>query len=184
MATQHVRWLLLVSITSVASNGVKANLRHVWAATDCETQSFHERIVAVRECSRRRVLVTGAAGFIGSHVATFTSQRLGWETIAADDLSGGCRRNVGPNITFVQVDLKDPEAVRALFRVHGPFDYVYHLAAYAAEGLSHFIRRFNYRNNLEASVSLINEAVVSKVRVFVFFTSSIAAFGTNILSPK
>jgi len=57
---------------------------------------------------------------------------------------------------------------------------VYHLAAYAAEGLSHFIRRFNYENNLIGSVNLINESVRHGVRCFVF-TSSIAVYGTSQL---
>ncbi len=39
------------------------------------------------------------------------------------------------------------------------FDYVYHLAAYAAEGLSHFIKRFNYMNNVVGTVNLINASV-------------------------
>ena len=56
------------------------------------------------------------------------------------------------------------------------FDYVYHLAAYAAEGLSHFIRRFNYTNNVIGSVNLINAAVNHDVKCFVF-TSSIAVYG-------
>jgi UDP-glucose 4-epimerase len=59
-------------------------------------------------------------------------------------------------------------------------DYVYHLAAYAAEGLSHFIRRFNYTNNLIGSANLINEAVKHQVKCFVF-TSSIAVYGANQL---
>jgi len=126
--------------------------------------------------------VTGAAGFIGSHVAAFLIESLDFETVAVDDLSGGSARNVPAGATFVQVDLKDPAAVATLFAKHGPFDYVYHLAAYAAEGLSHFIRRFNYRNNLEASVSLINHAITSKVKVFVF-TSSIAAYGNPETLP-
>jgi len=46
-----------------------------------------------------------------------------------------------------------------VFKRYGPFDYVYHLAAYAAEGLSHFIRRYNYMNNLVASVTLLDAAV-------------------------
>ena len=46
----------------------------------------------------------------------------------------------------------------------GRFDYVYHLAAYAAEGLSHFIRRFNYTNNVIGSVNLINASVNTDVR--------------------
>ena len=69
----------------------------------------------------------------------------------------------------------DSALVEALFDEH-EFDYVYHLAAYAAEGLSHFIRRFNYTNNLIGSVNFINEAVKHDVECFVF-TSSIAAYG-------
>src|SRR5207237_833444 len=60
------------------------------------------------------------------------------------------------------------------------FDYVYHLAAYAAEGLSHFIRRFNYQNNLIGSINLINESIKHKIKSFVF-TSSIAVYGKGQL---
>ena len=63
------------------------------------------------------------------------------------------------------------------------FDYVYHLAAYAAEGLSHFIKRFNYTNNLIGSVNLINESVKHKVKCFVF-TSSIAVYGAGQLPMR
>ena len=69
--------------------------------------------------------------------------------------------------------------VDGLFEEHR-FDYVYHLAAYAAEGLSHFIRRFNYTNNLIGSVNLVNAAVNSESRTFVF-TSSIAVYGAGQL---
>jgi UDP-glucose 4-epimerase len=58
------------------------------------------------------------------------------------------------------------------------FDYVYHLAAYAAEGLSHFIKRFNYNNNVIGSINLINASVNYGVRRFVF-TSSIAVYGAG-----
>jgi len=58
------------------------------------------------------------------------------------------------------------------------FDYVFHLAAYAAEGLSHFIKRFNYNNNLIGSVNLINASVNTGVKCFVF-TSSIAIYGAS-----
>ena len=64
-----------------------------------------------------------------------------------------------------------------LWENKGPFTRVFHLAAYAAEGLSHFIRTFNYRNNLIGSVNLINEAVKSEVCKCFIFTSSIAAYG-------
>lgn len=90
------------------------------------------------------VLVTGAAGFIGSHVARYAAESLGMNVVAVDDMSGGFFSNIDVNherITFVQGDLKDDEFVERLFQEHGPFVYVYHLAAYAAEGMSHFIRK-------------------------------------------
>jgi UDP-glucose 4-epimerase len=126
--------------------------------------------------SRPRALVTGAAGFIGSHVADHCLA-LGMEVVATDDLSGGFIDNVPEAAAWVQGDLRDREFVADLWQ-HGPFDYVYHLAAYAAEGLSHFIRGYNYTTNLVASMHLLNEAINSKARCFVF-TSSIAVYGRN-----
>ncbi len=106
----------------------------------------------------RRVLVTGAAGFIGSHVADHCLS-LGMEVVAVDDLSGGQRANVPTRARFELGDLREERFVKDLWKRHGRFAHVYHLAAYAAEGLSHFIRRYNYETNLMASVNLINEAV-------------------------
>ena len=123
-----------------------------------------------------RVLVTGAAGFIGSHVVDHCLSQ-GMVVVATDDLSGGFVQNVNPKSSFIQGDLKDPEFVSSLWK-SGKFDYVYHLGAYAAEGLSHFIRRYNYNTNLVASVNLINESVKNGVKCFVF-TSSIAVYGAN-----
>jgi UDP-glucose 4-epimerase len=123
-----------------------------------------------------RALVTGAAGFIGSHVADHCLA-LGMDVVATDDLSGGFLENVPEEATFVEGDLRDPGFCASLW--HGaPFHYVYHLGAYAAEGLSHFVRRFNYETNLVASVNLINLAVLHKAKRFVF-TSSIAVYGAG-----
>lgn len=120
------------------------------------------------------VLVTGGAGFIGSHVADALLGH-GHRVTVLDDLSGGARENVPSQATFVRADITDAEAVDRLFEA-GRFDYVFHLAAYAAEGLSHFIRRYNYRNNVIGSVTLVNAAVNTGVKGFVF-TSSIAVYG-------
>jgi UDP-glucose 4-epimerase len=119
-------------------------------------------------------LVTGGAGFIGSHV---TNELIlsGHTVIVLDDLSGGFRENVHHKAVFVQGSVTDHVLLEKLFADH-KFDYVFHLAAYAAEGLSHFIKRFNYSNNLIGSVNLINESVKHKVKCFVF-TSSIAVYG-------
>ncbi len=125
-----------------------------------------------------KVLVTGVAGFIGSHVAEECLKR-GFEVTGVDDLSGGFLDNVPDGVRFVQVSVTNSERIEELF-AEQRFDYVYHLAAYAAEGLSHFIRRFNYENNLLGSVNLINAAVRHNVKCFVF-TSSIAVYGRNQL---
>jgi UDP-glucose 4-epimerase len=119
-------------------------------------------------------LVTGGAGFIGSHLAD-ELLRLGHHVVVLDDLSGGFVDNVPTTAKFVRGSILDPQLIDRLFQQHR-FDYVYHLAAYAAEGLSHFIKRFNYENNLIGSVNLINAAVNHGVKCFVF-TSSIAVYG-------
>jgi UDP-glucose 4-epimerase len=123
-----------------------------------------------------RSLVTGGAGFIGSHVARHCLS-LGHEVTVLDDLSGGFRDQVPGAARFVEDSVTDVKAVERLFN-EGRFDYVYHLAAYAAEGLSHFIRRFNYTNNVIGSVNLINESVKHDVKCFIF-TSSIAVYGAS-----
>ena len=125
-----------------------------------------------------KTLVTGAAGFIGSHLAEALLAR-GHDVVALDDLRGGFKSNVPAGCEFVQASVADPIAVADLFS-RNRFDYVYHAAAYAAEGLSHFIRRHNYTNNVLGSVSLINESVKWEVKCFVFF-SSIAVYGKGQL---
>jgi UDP-glucose 4-epimerase len=119
-------------------------------------------------------LVTGGAGFIGSHVARHCL-KMGQQVIVLDDLSGGFRDHLPAGVKFIQGSVTDHKLIDRLFEQYR-FDYVYHLAAYAAEGLSHFIRRFNYNNNLIGSVNLINASVRHEVKRFVF-TSSIAVYG-------
>ena len=125
-----------------------------------------------------QVLVTGAAGFIGSHVCAHLLRQRHRVT-GLDDLSGGFRDQVPEGVEFVEGSITDAAQVQELFARHR-FEHVFHLAAYAAEGLSHFIKRFNYTNNLLGSVNLINAAVNHNVSCFVF-TSSIAVYGRNQL---
>jgi len=122
-------------------------------------------------------LVTGGAGFIGSHVAKHC-MGLGHDVVVLDDLSGGFIENVPAGAEFVRGSVTDLALIGELFHKHA-FDYVYHLGAYAAEGLSHFIRCFNYQNNLIGSMVLLNASVnAGTVKRFVF-TSSIAVYGTG-----
>lgn len=123
---------------------------------------------------KNKVLVTGAAGFLGSHVVDHCLAQ-GFDVVGNDDMSGGYEENVPAGCLFERGDLTDKVFVAGLFERHR-FDYVYHLGAYAAEGLSHFIRHFNYEVNLQASMLLINECIKQDVKHFVF-TSSIAVYG-------
>lgn len=123
-----------------------------------------------------RSLVTGGAGFIGSHVARHCLD-MGHEVVVLDDLSGGFRDQVPKEAEFTEGSVTDQALVERLFKKHR-IDYVYHLAAYAAEGLSHFIRHFNYTNNVLGSINLINASVKHEVKCFVF-TSSIAVYGST-----
>jgi UDP-glucose 4-epimerase len=122
------------------------------------------------------ILVTGGAGFVGSHVTEELLKR-GHQVVVLDDLSGGFLDNVVEGAEFVQGSINDVELVNTLFEAKS-FEYVYHLAAYAAEGLSPFIKRFNYNNNLIGSINLINASVNNSVKCFVF-TSSIAVYGSS-----
>ena len=124
-------------------------------------------------------LVTGGAGFMGAHVVNELLQEGDQNVVVLDDLSGGFRENVNPNAIFVEGSILDVELINTLCKKYN-FTYIYHLAAYAAEGLSHFIKRFNYQINLIGSVNLINAAVNYNIKRFVF-TSSIAVYGENQL---
>ena len=120
-------------------------------------------------------LVTGGAGFIGSHVAQCLVE-IGHEVVVLDDLSSGFEDQVPKDAVFIKASVLDKEKIQRLFNKYR-FNHVFHLAAYAAEGLSNFIKHFNYQNNLIGSINLINSSVNHNVECFVF-TSSIAVYGS------
>lgn len=121
-------------------------------------------------------LVTGGAGFIGSHLVDELIN-LGYKVVVLDNLSGGFLRNINSKAIFVKGSVTNQKLIDSLFNKYN-FDYVFHLAAYAAEGLSPFIRHFNYENNLIGSINLINASIKHQIKKFIF-TSSIAVYGTN-----
>jgi UDP-glucose 4-epimerase len=119
-----------------------------------------------------RAVVTGVAGFMGSHVAEVL-KRDGASVLGLDDLSGGFLNNVPDGVRFERRSILEP--LDELLQSFKP-DVVYHLAAYAAEGLSHHIPVFNSRNNFEGTVNVLGAAYRAGTKHFVF-TSSIAVYG-------
>ena len=127
-----------------------------------------------------KVLVTGGAGFLGSHVADELI-KMGHSVDVLDDLSGGFLDNIPKKAGFIRESITDAEVIDHIF-ANKNYDYVFHLAAYAAEGLSSFIKRYNYSVNLMGSINLINASINHGVKCFVF-ASSIAVYGSNPKLP-
>jgi UDP-glucose 4-epimerase len=125
----------------------------------------------------KKVLITGVAGLLGSHFASHLISK-GYHVIGIDDLSSGYYSNIPPAVKFHLADLKHNEIIDHIFEIEKP-DYVYHFAAYAAEGLSPFIRQYNYENNVLASMSVINGCINHDVKKLIF-TTSMARYGNNI----
>lgn len=123
------------------------------------------------------VLITGVAGLIGSRLASWIlDNQPMYDVIGVDDLSGGYQEHVDERVVFYQMDCASNDMER-IFLDHKP-TYVFHFAAYAAEGLSPFIRKYNYQNNLISTANIINESIKSGVKRLVF-TSSMAVYGVG-----
>ena len=123
-----------------------------------------------------KVLITGVAGLIGARLADYLIENQpNCEVIGIDDLSGGYTENLNPKVKFIEANLINQVTLAQTFEKYKP-DYVFHLAAYAAEGLSPFIRNFNYQNNLVATANIVNECIKHDVKRLVF-TSTLAVYG-------
>lgn len=128
-----------------------------------------------------KILITGVAGLLGSRLADWLIENTTHEVIGVDDLSGGYLENIHPKVKFHKYDLVDLYQSRELFSNERP-DIVYHFAAYAAEGLSPFIRKYNYENNLIASTNLITCSIEFDVKKFIF-ASSMSVYGNRYQPP-
>jgi len=122
-----------------------------------------------------KILITGVAGLLGSRLADWiVENKPEVEIVGIDDLSGGYIENVNPKIKFYQTNLLE-KSISVIFEIEKP-DYVYHFAAYAAEGLSPFIRTYNYQNNLVVTAGIVNECIKHNIKRLVF-TSTMAVYG-------
>jgi len=127
------------------------------------------------------ILITGVAGLLGSRLADWIIDNTNHTVIGIDDMSGGYESNVHSKVKLYKFDIKDLIKLNEVFENEKP-DIVYHFAAYAAEGLSPFIRKFNYENNLVASANLITCSIKYDIKRFVF-ASSMSVYGNKYKPP-
>jgi UDP-glucose 4-epimerase len=126
--------------------------------------------------NKKTVLITGGAGLIGARLSDWiVTNHPEYTVISVDNLSGGYIENVNKDVIFYETDCTDRKQIDDIFNRHKP-NYVYHMAAYAAEGLSPFIRCFNYENNLLATANIVNNCIKHSVDRLVF-TSTMAVYG-------
>ncbi len=123
-------------------------------------------------------LITGVAGFVGSHVAEACLNK-GLDIIGIDDLSGGYLHNVDRRVNFIEGSTLNVPLLQSVFKKYQP-DYVFHFAAFPAENQSHYLRAYTYHTNTIGSANLINQAIIHKIKCFVF-ASSIAVYGESEL---
>ena len=127
------------------------------------------------------ILITGVAGLLGSNLADWiTGFDLG-TVVGIDDLSGGYRDHVNDSVHFYDYNILNDD-IEKLFQTYD-FDIVFHFAAYAAEGLSPFVRQFNYQNNLVTTSKLVTLSIKYGISRLVF-TSSMAVYGNNTVPYK
>jgi UDP-glucose 4-epimerase len=116
----------------------------------------------------KKCLVTGGAGFIGSHLVDKLVEE-GYETVVIDDLSTGKKENLNPKTNFHQIDICDFEQIKTIF--HG-VDYVFHLAAIPSVPLSVQDPVGTSRTNILGTINVFKAALDANVKRVVFASSS------------
>jgi len=127
------------------------------------------------------VLITGVAGLLGSKMADhIIENHKEYKVIGIDNLFGGYLENVNKDVIFYKRDLST-DSISDIFDEYKEIDYVFHFAAYAAEGLSPFMRRFNWYNNSVSTANVINNCIEHNVKRLVY-TSSMSVYGHGDLN--
>jgi len=122
-----------------------------------------------------KILITGVAGLLGSRLSDYIIENHPEvHIVGVDDMSGGYKENVNSKVELWEMNLVNGN-IDECFERH-QFDYVYHFAAYAAEGLSPFIRTYNYQNNLVVTSRIITQCIKHNVKRLIF-TSTLAVYG-------
>jgi UDP-glucose 4-epimerase len=122
-----------------------------------------------------RLLVTGGAGFIGSHIAD-AALAEGWQVAVLDNLVSGRRENVPEQAAFFEIDIRDASAVSVAFNEFKP-TLVSHQAAQASVAVSVRTPQFDAEVNLLGSINILQQCVQNQVERLVFASTGGAIYG-------
>lgn len=122
----------------------------------------------------KKVLVTGVAGFMGSHLADALLLR-GYSVVGIDNLLGGYIENVPKGVSFHNIDLANLDAIKPLFE---EVDFVIHAACTAYEGLSVFSPALVVQNTTQITASVLSASVSAGIKKFIYL-SSMARYGAH-----
>ena len=128
--------------------------------------------------NKYKILVTGVAGFLGSHLAEQLA-KLGHTVVGVDSMIGGYKDNIPKNIEFHNIDCCDHEKIK---KVMSKVEIVYHCAATAHEGLSVFSPYEITKNNFLASVSVFSAAISHRVKRIIYCSSMQDTESNQLLS--
>ena len=122
--------------------------------------------------SKEKVLITGAAGFIGSSLSKYLDKRK-YKLFGVDDLSTGTKSNLKNAIKFIKVDLSKKENLKLLPK---KIDYIFHLAGQSSGEKSFYDPENDYKRNFLTTYNLLNFYKESKIKKFIF-SSSMSVYG-------
>jgi len=128
-----------------------------------------------------KILITGGAGFIGSHLADKLIQK-GHIVLIVDNLSTGFKQNLNPRARFIKTDILDIKKIEKIFKKESP-EIVYHLAAQIDVRKSVEDPIYDFKTNILGSSNLIQASLKHKVKKFIFSSSGGAVYGDANFFP-
>lgn len=171
-------WYLLGSLSRITSltaplDGKGASVAATtWISKKCRAAPTP---LDLSKLGKKTVLVTGAASLIGYHLTIYCAEVLGMKVIAVDEYMPTPPQSTN-STRYVKGNLQDESFVMDLFSWY-QFDIVYHMAEYGSSDTSTYLPASNYKANLIAAVHVLNGAIRTHVKKFVYL-SSIAVYGS------
>jgi UDP-glucose 4-epimerase len=128
--------------------------------------------------SKAKIIVTGGAGFIGSHLVDFLIKK-NFEVLVIDDLSHGFKKNINPKSSFQKIDIRNSSKVDKCFKQFSP-NFVFHLAAITSKSPSDAIQVKSV--NVSGTVNILKACVKNNVKKIIF-SSSVSVYGNALSLP-